>query len=249
MPTVAVAGGTGTLGGEVATALEARGADVRRLSRSSPTHPIDLATGAGLREALDGCDVVVDASNGPPSAKARTVLVDGGHRLSEAAKAVGVSHHVCASIVGIEDTPMAYYRVKLEQEGVVKGGVIPWTIVRATQFHELLDGLLSGAARWRVAPAASARLQPVAAAEVGSYVADVALGSPSGRTQTIAGPDVHTLRELAAIRGRVTGKSTLPVPVPLPGKLGRALRAGALTNATPDVRGQITYEAWLGRQA
>lgn len=249
MPEVAVVGGTGTLGTEIVAALEGRGAEVRRLSRSSPEHPIDLTNGAGLREALDGCGVVVDASNGPPSAKARAVLVDGGRRLSEAARAAGATHLVCASIVGIENVPMAYYRVKVEQEGVVKGGAIPWTIVRATQFHELLDGLLAGAARWRVAPAAGARFQPVAAAEAGSYIAEVALGAPSGRTHSIAGPDVHTLRELGSIRGRVTGRKTLPLPVPLPGKLGRSLRGGALTCAAPDARGQVTYEAWLRREA
>src|SRR5471030_2586125 len=113
---IAVAGGTGTIGRRIAVALSRDGHEVRALRRGAAQYPVDLTTGSGLEAALVGCDVVIDASNGPPSRKARAVLVEGSRRLLEVEARAGVRHHVCVSIVGIEDVPMGYYRVKLEQE-------------------------------------------------------------------------------------------------------------------------------------
>ena len=98
---------------------------------------------------------------------------------------------------------------------------MPWSLVRATQFHELIAATLAPAARWRVLPVPRAALQPVACAEV----ADA--------------------RDLARTWRSVTGRRAILLPVPLPGKLGRALRAGALTAGRPDVSGTIRFAAWL----
>lgn len=242
---IAVAGGTGAIGSRIAAALAREGHEVRALSRSAPEYPVDLTTGAGLEAALEDCDVVIDASNGPPSGKARAVLVEGSRRMLAAEERAGVCHHVCVSIVGIEAVPMAYYRVKVQQERVVESAGLPWTIVRSTQFHNLLGALLSAAGRRHVLPAARAQFQPVDVGEAADAVATVATGAPRMSRVTVAGPEVHDLRSLGRMWREATGRRAIEIPIPLPGKLGRALREGQLTCANPDVRGTQTFAAWL----
>ncbi len=245
---VAVAGGTGTIGRRIAAALSHDGHEVRVLSRCAAQYPIDLTTGAGLDVALVGCEVVIDASNGP-SRKARAVLVEGSRRLLEVEARAGVRHHVCVSIVGIEDLPMAYYRVKLEQERVVESAGLPWTIVRCTQFHDLLGALLSAGGRRHLLPAARAQFQPVDVDQAAAAVIAVATDAPREARVTVAGPEVHDLRALGRIWREITGHRAIEIPIPLPGKVGRALREGRLTCANPDVRGTQTFAAWLRAKA
>lgn len=243
--TVAVAGGTGTLGSAVAEELRGRGHRVRVLSRHSPDHPVDLTTGQGLAGALAGCDVVVDASNSTSPKKARTTLVDGSRLLLAAEEKAGVGHHVGISIVGCEKVPIGYYRTKVAQERVVESGPVGWSMVRATQFHELVAGVLAPLARCGVHPLPKARLQTVAAVEVAHAVADVAERPALRGRVEVAGPEIADLRDLA-LQWRAAHRSrVLPVPVPLPGAVGRALRAGALTTGRPDVRGTTTFAQWL----
>jgi uncharacterized protein YbjT (DUF2867 family) len=246
---IAVAGGTGTIGRRIASVLARDGHEVRALSRSAAEYSVDLTTGAGLEAALEGCDVVVDASNGPSSHKARAVLVVGSRRMLEAERRAGVRHHVCVSIIGIDDVPIAYYRVKVEQERVVEGGGLPWTIVRSTQFHDLLGALLSAAGRRYVLSAARAQFQPVDVDEAADVVAAVATDPPRLARTTVAGPEVHDLRSLGRVWREATGRRAIEIPIPLPGKLGRALREGRLTCANPDVRGTRTFAAWLRANA
>lgn len=124
---------------------------------------------------------------------------------------------------------------------------MPFSIVRATQFHELASATLAAAGKYRVLPVPRMRLQTVAAAEVASAVADVTEGEPRGRIQ-VAGPDVATARDLAGTWEAVTGRTALMLPLPLPGKIGRALRSGALTAGDADVTGTITFADWLTAQ-
>lgn len=245
---IAVVGGTGTIGRRLTELLASDGHEVRALSRSAPDYPADLTTGAGLEAALDGCDVVIDASNGPPR-KARPVLVEGSRRMLEIEARARVRHHVCVSIVGIEDVPMAYYRVKVEQERIVDSCDVPWTIVRATQFHDFLHSFLSAAGRRGVLLAARAQFQPVDVAEVAAAVAAIATDAPRLARVTVAGPEVHDLRSLGRLWREATGRRAIEIPIPLPGTLGRALREGRLTYADPDVRGTRTFAAWLQANA
>jgi uncharacterized protein YbjT (DUF2867 family) len=136
-----------------------------------------------------------------------------------------------------------------EQEHAVEHGPVPFSIVRATQFHELASAALAAAGRYRVLPVPRPRLQTVAAAEVASAVADVTEREPRGRVQ-VAGPAVATARDLARTWQTLTGRTALmlPLPLPLPGKIGRALRAGALTAEDADVLGMITFADWLAAQ-
>jgi uncharacterized protein YbjT (DUF2867 family) len=240
---IAVVGGTGTLGRPVTVELARRGHEVRVLSRSSPHFPVDLVSGQGLDKALAGCDAVVDASSS--QRHARQVMVEGSGRLLDAEHKAGVGHHVCISIVGCDLVSLGYYRVKVDQERAVAHGPVPWTIVRATQFHELVDGVFAAAARYRALPAAAMPVQPVAAAEVAQVLADAAESDPSGGRTSVAGPQISSLRELARTWMAARGRSAVLVPVPLPGRLGRALRTGALTTPNPDVTGSITFADWL----
>jgi uncharacterized protein YbjT (DUF2867 family) len=242
--TVAIVGGTGTLGRHIAAELQARGHKVRVLSRHAPEYKIDLSTGDGLGPALDGCDVVVDASN-DASRRAAATLVDGSRRLLAAEAAAGVAHHVCVSIVGCDQVPIGYYRVKTDQERVVGQGAVPWSIVRSTQFHELVSSVLAAAGRWRVLPVPGIAVQPVASAEAARAVADVATGAPLAGSLAVAGPEILQAAELARIWRAVTGRRAVQVPLPLPGRAGRALRAGALTTQHPDVRGTTRFADWL----
>jgi uncharacterized protein YbjT (DUF2867 family) len=240
---IAIAGGTGMLGRRVAAELRERGHDVRVLSRGAPEYRVDLTTGAGLDAALDGCEAVVDASNNNSRTAAAT-LVDGTRRLLAAGQRAGVAHHVCVSIVGCDQVPIGYYRVKTEQEDVVAHGPLPWTIVRATQFHEFVAVLLGAAARYRVVPVPRGVLQPVAAAEAARAVADVAAAGPRRGRVEVAGPGVAAIRELAVTWRRAAGRRAVLIPVPVPGGVGRALRDGALTSARPDIQGSLTFAAW-----
>ena len=197
---IAIAGASGSIGAPLAEELERRGHEVRALSRRSSEYPIDLETGAGLEEALGGCEALVDASNdGPSEKRARAVLIDGGRRLLDAAATAGVGHHVCISIIGIDRVRQgyAYYRVKLEQEALAEGSGIPYSIVRATQFHTLLDMLFSGTSRLRLLPGGAAKIQPVDNGEVAAVIADRVEGGPIAGRETVAGPEVLELGEMA----------------------------------------------------
>jgi uncharacterized protein YbjT (DUF2867 family) len=247
--TVAVVGGTGTLGAPVVADLARRGEAVRVLSRTpravhagAEHRPIDLTTGEGLAEALAGVDTVIDAANSQRGAK--QTLVEGTARLLEAAAAAGVRHHLAISIVGVDRVPMSYYKVKLEQEAAIEAGPLSWTILRATQFHQLLDGWFAGAARFGVRPTGNVKLQPIEPGVVAARLADAALAFPAGHLPDIAGPKVATLGELGGAWARARGKRRLPLRVPAWGRIGRGLAAGALCDEGAAAPGE-DFEEWL----
>ena len=233
---IAVLGGTGTVGRRTAEGLESRGHRVRRVSRRGETHRGDLVTGHGLAAALQDVDVVVNASNEASSRRASSVLVAGSERLLRGSSA----HHVCVSIVGLEDLAhhASYYQVKLQQEQRVLKSGVPFTIVRSTQFHEFLARPLLPLRRLHIKARSRAVLQPVAADEVATAIADIVEAGPRNETVTVAGPEELTISGLCCWPG-------LPVPLLISPRLGRALRAGAATEAAPDVTGKLTWSEWL----
>lgn len=247
--TVAVVGGTGTLGTPVVRGLLARGAEVRVLSRNATDVPdgaehrrVDLTSGAGLAEALAGVDTVVDAAN---STKApEDVLVAGTRRLLAAETGAGVGHHVAISIIGIDRVPISYYRAKLAQEEAVEAGPVPFSILRAAQFPQLLDGAFAAAARFAIRPTGAAKVQPVDPAVVAARLADAALAGPAGRLPNVAGPKVQTLTELSHAWASARGRHRLPLHVPSWGKMGKALAAGALCDPAASTPGE-DFEEWL----
>jgi uncharacterized protein YbjT (DUF2867 family) len=247
---VAVVGGTGVLGAPLVAELEARGDEVlvlsrkpgRALPKDASHRRVDLTDGEGLAEALAGVEVVVDASNSNPR-NAGPVLVEGTKRLLRAGAEAGVRHHVGVSIVGCDRVPMAYYRVKVEQEEAIAAGGVPWSLLRSTQFHTLIAWAFGRAARARVVPSGSARLQPIDPPVVAARLAEVAHTEPGGRLGDIAGPQVLTLTELARV-WRGAGHRVLPLRIPMVGPIGRPLRDGALCNPAAAGGGRA-FERWL----
>lgn len=240
---IAIVGGTGTLGRHLVEEVRKRGHEARALSRRSQQYPVDLITGAGLEAALEGCDAIIDASNS--SSKAADVLVEGSRRLLAAEKLAGVSHHICVSIVGCDIIPMGYYRIKTEQERIVEHGDVPWSIVRATQFHSFVTNVFEQAGRWGIMPMMRMPIQSIAEEEAAAAVVDIAIGKPRRSKINVAGPEIVDARDLARIWKRAAGRRALKLPIPLPGKLGKALRAGSLTCQQPDSRGTQTFEQSL----
>jgi uncharacterized protein YbjT (DUF2867 family) len=247
--TVAVVGGTGTLGSLVVADLLGRGERVAVLSRRAEGVPagaehrrVDLTTGDGLDLALDGVHAVVDAANSQKGAK--ETLVAGTGRLLEAGARAGVANHVTVSIVGIDLVPMSYYKVKVAQEEAVEAGDVPWTILRATQFHQLADATFAAAARFGVRPTGKVKVQPIDPAVVATRLAEAALAPPSGRLPDIGGPRIQTLGELSAAWAAARGKHRLPLRIPALGKAGKALAAGAICDPRAATPGE-DFEEWL----
>lgn len=237
---IVVAGGTGVVGRHVVEVARERGHDVVVLSRSEG---IDLAAGAGLADKLAGGDAVVDTSNRASRKRADSEAFFGAvtRNLLAAEEAAGVRHHVLLSIVGIDDVDTGYYAGKRLQERLVSAGEVPWSILRATQFHEFAEQALGFA---RVGPFSLVprmTSQPVAAREVAEHLVTLAAGDPVGRSPDLAGPEVRRMVDLA----RKVARGRRVVPVPLPGAAGRAMRAGKLLPTGPGPRGRITFEEWL----
>lgn len=256
MARVLVTGGTGVVGSRVVSGLLDRGARVRVLSRKErPDLPPDasaargdLDTGDGLAEAAGGVDAIVhcaSATGTPLYRAARRTDVDGTRRLVGAARAAGDPHLVYISIVGVDAIPLGYYRAKLEAERVVEGSGLPHTILRTTQFHDLMLRVVRGATRPPVGIVPKGfRFQPVDAGEVADRLVSLLEGGPAGRASDVGGPEVHALVDLALSYLSLVGRRKPILAVRLPGRISRAFREGH--NLCPGhAVGTVRWEDWL----
>ncbi|MET7307137.1 SDR family oxidoreductase [Streptomyces sp. NPDC005571] len=240
MTTILVTGGTGTLGREVTDRLRTDGHEVRVLSRRSQPYAVDLRDGTGLDAAVDGVDTIVHCATTPRGGDDTAA----GH-LIEAAKRAGVPHLVHISIVGVDRVPLGYYRVKRQVEQMVEDSGLGWTILRSTQFHDLVLRILTAAARLPVMPLpAGVRLQSIDTGEVADRLAELAVVGPAGRLPEMGGPEVRELPELARAYLRATGKRRPLVPVPLAGKAYAGYRRGGHLTPRRAV-GKATFEEFL----
>ena len=245
---IAVAGGTGVVGRYAVEAAQEAGHDVVVLARS---RGVDVLTGAGLDEALDGAlggvDAVIDASNSGPtlSAKKATAFFETATRnLLDAERRAGVGHHVALSIVGIDDIDASYYAGKLAQERSVAAGPVPFTIARAGQFHEFAGQVMSGM-RGPVALVPKLLMRPVAAREVGAHLVRVAEGGPVERTRDLVGPRDEVLVDVARRQLAFEGRRRAVLEVRLPGTYGRGLASGVLRGDAGALQGRISFDEWL----
>ena len=241
---IAVAGGTGVVGRRTVEAVRAGGHDPIVLSRS---HGVDLVTGRGLAEALDGADAVIDVAS-IETLKASTAIefftAATGSLLATAADA-GVGHIVVLSIVGIDRIPYDYYAGKIAQEKLVQASAMPWTILRATQFHEFAEQMFARAKIGPLHVAPRARTQPVAADEVGRRLAELAAGGAQGRVRDLAGPREEQLADMVRAFARRTGYRGWIPALNVPGSQSSGMRAGkALPGADADL-GRQTFAEWL----
>jgi uncharacterized protein YbjT (DUF2867 family) len=245
---VAVAGATGRIGRLTVAALERAGHDAVGLSRALG---VDVLTGDGLDKALDGVAAVVDCTSTP--AQDRQEVVDffatGTKNLLAAGQRAGVTHHVLLSIVGLSEPAKApHYAGKLAQEAAVEQGQLPWTIVRATQFHDFAAMVAGWTERDGTALIAPLLVQPIAPADVGEVLAETAVQEPRNARLDIAGPETQDLVDMARRTHAVRGKEVRLVPTwHGPFDVGMA---GDVLLPGPDARIMpTTFDAWLAAGA
>jgi uncharacterized protein YbjT (DUF2867 family) len=241
---IVVAGASGMVGRHVVAAAEERGHRLVPLSRATG---VDLVTGAGLAQQLEAADAVVDVTSTATQSGAASRRFFGAvtRNLLEAEGAAGVPHHVVLSIVGSDRAPFGYYAGKALQEELVTTGRIPWTILRATQFHEFAQQMVE---RFRFGPVTmvpTMMSQPVAAREVAERLVELAEGEPQGRPADLAGPEELRMAAMVKAYTRARGVRGPVVQIPLPGGFGAAMRDGT-TLAGPDAqRGVQTFAQWI----
>jgi uncharacterized protein YbjT (DUF2867 family) len=245
-PDVLVTGGSGSLGRRVVEGLRDAGCEVRVLSRSGRPDTVrgDLLTGEGLKQAVRGVDTVVHCASSPR--KTRQIDVEGTERLLRAAVRTGISHIVFISIVGVDRNPyFPYYRMKLETERVIEQSPVPWTILRATQFHEFVLRIIQFLERLPIMMVPKGfLLQPIETGEVANRLVELALSEPVGRSPDFGGPEVRTAAELARAYLEAVGRKGRTVEVPVPGKTARAWREGAQI-CPAHAYGKIRWEEFL----
>ena len=247
-PGFLVTGGTGALGSRVVGRLRDAGSSARVMSRSGRPGTVlgDLATGEGVEAAVEGVGAIIHCASSPT--RTRHVDVKGTERLLGAAGRAGVGHVLFVSIVGVDRNPyFPYYRMKLETERIVERSPVPWTILRATQFHGFVLRLIQYLDRLPVMVAPEGfLLQPVDVGEVARRTAELVLAGPAGRAPDVGGPEVRTFADLAKTYFEAVGRTRKVVEVPVPGRSARAFRQGA--QLSPGERyGETRWEEFLGR--
>lgn len=255
---ILVTGGTGTLGRCIVPRLRHAGHTVRVLSRRAHDaedgieHVTgDLGTGEGVDAAVRGAEIVMHCAG---SGKGDG---DKARNLVRAALGAGPRHLVYISVVGADRIPVAsgvdrmmfgYFAAKHAAERSVAESGLPWTTLRATQFHDLSLTTAAQMAKLPVVPVPSGfQFQPIDTDEVAARLVELALGEPAGLVSDMAGPRVYAMAELVRSYLRARGKHRVLVPMRLPGKAARAFRAGA--NLAPDrAVGRRTWEEFLAER-
>lgn len=238
--TLLITGGTGTVGRPTVEACRAAGLAPSILSRRPGADHVvgDLRDPGTLATALEGATTVLHlATNRRSDARATSALV-------EAARSAGVGHLVYLSIVGVDAVPLGYYRSKLACERIVADSGVPFTVLRATQFHDFVAGAFSAQRRLPRVITLDVPFQPIDTGAVASRLASLVAAAPAnGRVDDLGGPEVVPMRELAEQWLRAGGASTSDawrrvVEWRAPGKLAAAYRAGLHTTgqAGPGIR-------------
>jgi uncharacterized protein YbjT (DUF2867 family) len=243
---VLVTGGTGVLGSRVASRLRSRGDEVRILSRrgtgpragGAAVFTGDLRSATGLERAVAGVDAIVHCASGVW--RPQRTEVDGMRNLI-AATGAARPHLIYISIVGVDRIPYLYYRAKLDAERVLERSELPWTILRATQFHSLVSRYAIG--RFVASPKGS-KAQLIDASEVANRLVELVDAGPSGRVPDIGGPEILSLHDVGRLQREILGRRLIVMELPLPGKTARAFARGG--NLCPErAVGKITYAEYL----
>ena len=254
---IVVTGGTGTLGRPLVARLREAGRQVRVLSRHEGEAAEgvervtgDLIAGEGVDAAVGAAEVIVHCA-GTRGAKDDEVQT---RNLVAAAARAGRPHLVFISVVGADRVPVegrldramfGYFAAKQRAERTIAESGLPWTTLRATQFHDLVLETVQAMTRLPVVPVPPGmRFQPIDAGEVADRLAELALGEPAGLAPDVAGPREYELAEIVRGYLRAAGKRRPILPLPLPGKAARAVRAGAIVAADRAV-GTRTWEEFL----
>jgi len=244
---IVVIGGSGLIGKKLVPILRERGHEA---VPASPSSGVNTLTGEGLSESLAGADVVVDVSNSPSWADDAVMefFKTSTGNLLAAEREAGVGHHVALSVVGADRLPdSGYMRAKVAQEGLIQSGGVPYTIVRATQFFEFLGGIAEqgeGEIRLPTAP-----MQPLAADDVASALADVALKPPVNGTVEVAGPESLSIADFVGRFLASSGDKRKVVADPQARYFGAALDDRGLNPGAGALIGPTRFEEWFSRSA
>jgi uncharacterized protein YbjT (DUF2867 family) len=246
---IVVIGGTGRIGSNVVNILREHGHEA---VPGSPSLGINSITGEGLAEAMEGTAVVVDVSNSPsfePAAVMEFFTTSTSNLLAEEA-AAGVGHHVALSIVGIDRSPEnGYFKAKIAQEKLIEAGPVPYSIVRATQFLEFVDGIADSATIGNEVHMAPVAFQPIAAADVAAAVAKVAAYAPLNGRLEIAGPDLLRFDEVIRRRLESRNDPRQVVIDPQASYFGSIPGEQSLVPLNGAQLGKIHFDDWLNTPA
>lgn len=246
---IVVIGGSGLIGTKVVTRLRAAGHDVLA---ASPASGVNTVTGEGLAEALMDAVIVVDVANAP-SFEDHAVLMffqAAGRNLLAAEAAAGVRHHLALSVVGTERLLQSgYFRAKMAQEELIKASGIPYTILRATQFFEFVDGIIKAGTEDNIIRLSPALLQPVASDDVAATLAELTLGSPLNATVELAGPEACPLDKFARKFLDARGDRREVIADVHARYFGAALNDRTLTPGDSPRLGSIRFADWLSWNA
>jgi uncharacterized protein YbjT (DUF2867 family) len=245
---ITVMGATGQIGSQVVETLRADGHDVVASSRSSGA---DVLTGDGLAEALAGVDVLVDVTNSPSFEDGPVLdfFSRSSANLVAAGRAAGIGHYVALSIVGADGLPESgYMRAKVVQEKAVSASGLPYTIVRATQFHEFAEMIIGSLVVGDEVHAPDAAIQPIAAADVAAEVARVAVAAPRGGVINIGGPEKISFADLARAVQAASGDSRSVVIDSKATYFGTPVDEHSLVTGDDAVLAKTTFGEWLAKR-
>jgi len=242
---VVVIGGTGLIGSKVVAKLNQHG---HQAVVASPETGVNTLTGEGLAEVLTGAQVVVDVSNSPSfdDGPAWDFFTTATGNLLTAGEAAGVSHHVALSVVGTDRLlDSGYFRAKSAQERLISESAIPFSIVHATQFYEFVGRIADSATDGDTVRVSSALIQPIAADDVATAVARIAVGRPVGGILEVAGPDRYPLDDLVRARLRANNDTRRVVTDPQARYFGVALDDHTLIPANTATVFPTSFADWL----
>jgi uncharacterized protein YbjT (DUF2867 family) len=250
---IVVIGGTGRIGSRVVALLTEEGHEA---VPGSPSRGIDAITGEGLADAMAGATVVVDVSNSPSLeyASALEFFETSGRNLAAAEAAAGVGHHVALSIIGTSELARSYdpttnaagyFEAKRIQEARIAASPIPHTIVRATQFHEFVTTIADEATQGTTVRLPPVGFQPIAADDVATLIARIALDVPADGIVEIGGPERHRFDELVRHALEAIGDPREVVADPDARYFGATLGDETLVPGPGATLGAIRFEDWL----
>jgi uncharacterized protein YbjT (DUF2867 family) len=244
-----IIGGTGLIGSKLVARLKEQGHEA---VPASPDTGVNTLTGQGLKEVLHGAAVVVDVSNSPSfeAAAVMDFFTTSTRNLLTHAAAAGVKHYVALSVVGTERVPDSpYLQAKNAQETLIKAGGIPYSIVHATQFFEFIKRIADEATEGTTVRLPPVLIQPMAADDVATAVAKIAVGAPVNGTVEVAGPEQFRFDELIR-RGLSARNDPRQIVVdPHARYFGAELDERALIPAGDARLGEIRLQEWLGEPA
>jgi uncharacterized protein YbjT (DUF2867 family) len=244
---IIVIGGSGLIGKKLVDILRKKGHEVQA---ASPNSGVNSVTGEGLAPTLEGANVVVDVTNSPSweDAAVMAFFDKSTRNLLAAEAAARVGHHVALSVVGADRMPdSGYMRAKVNQEGLIKAGKVPYSIVRATQFFEFLGGIADSGAEGDTVRLSTVPMQPLAADDVAAALADVAVGAPLNATVEVAGPEKTSIADFVGRFMAAKGDKRKVIADPQATYYGAKMDdLGIAPGANPRL-GPTRFEEWFRR--